>query len=238
MVLFPLFSSFIRAVYGIRALSILDFSSSSSSSEKMKRSDETSNLTGIEITFENRNRHFANNSRDNFAFRKERKKERLLVEFIQESESVGFRKFRRKKAEENWFAEHGDNDRKSIVFRHEVMTSRGFCSTSLACAIAWKKKKIARENVQGARLTKLIWSRETRLERSLRNLVWKFNNERRTFEERKLRTLRLSSVRKVKLKKFLFTFSLLRLQTVVRVFRTRFPTCSFARGPRDRMANA
>lgn len=123
-------------------------------------------------------------------------------------------------------------------FRHEIMTTRGFCSTSLACAIAWKKKKIARENVQGARLTKLIWSRETRLERSLRNLVWKFNNERRTFEERKLRTLRLSSVRKVKLKKFLFTFSLLRLETVVRVFRTRFPTCSFARGPRDRMANA
>lgn len=75
------------------------------------------------------------------------------------------------------------------------MTSRGFCSTSLACAIAWKKKKIARENVQGARLTNLIWSRETRLERSLRNLVWKFNNERRTFEERKLRTLRLSSTK-------------------------------------------
>lgn len=168
----------------------------------------------------------------------ERKEERKITGRIHPRIGIGrLRKFRRKKAEENWFAEHGDNDRKSIVFRHEVMTSRGFCSTSLACAIAWKKKKIARENVQGARLTKLIWSRETRLERSLRNLVWKFNNERRTFEERKLRTLRLSSVRKVKLKKFLFTFSLLRLQTVVRVFRTRFPTCSFARGPRDRMAN-
>lgn len=142
---------------------------------------------------------------------------------------IGFRKFRR--AEESGrklkkFAEHGDNDRKSIVFRDRersatkrgegIMTTRLLLDQLGVRAMAWKRKKDhgkslcgtrEKENVQGERfLTNLIRSRETRLERFLRNLVWKFNNERGTFGKEIAHAF-VSRLRKVKLYKFLFTLS-------------------------------
>lgn len=88
---------------------------------------------------------------------KERKIRRIYLRI-----GIGFRKIPAggKKAEENWFAEHGDNDRKSIVFRERSATKLWAASARPAPR---KKKKNrgkwlcgTREkgNVQGAAFDK------------------------------------------------------------------------------------
>lgn len=112
------------------------------------------------------------------------KKEKLLRRIYLRI-GIGFRKIPAggKKAEENRFAEHGDNDRKSIVFRDRERSATKLWAASARPAPRKKKivengyvARVRKGTCKERRLTNLICSRETRLERLLRNLVWKFNN--------------------------------------------------------------
>lgn len=115
------------------------------------------------------------------------------------------------RARRQWPEEH--RVPRSRTFRHEIMG--GFCSTS-----AEKKKKIVENGYvarvrkgtcKKRRLTNLICSRETRLERLLRNLVWKFNNWEKNVRGKEIAHASKGETEKKKVS--FFTFPLLLFKT-------------------------